>query len=143
MRLTVFSDYSLQVLMFIAASPDRLVTIEEIATAYGISENHLMKVVQTLARSGFVETVRGRGGGMRLGKPADQIVVGSVLRVTEEDFGLVECFRDQNACRVTRVCRLRGLLDEALAAFFKVVDGRTLADLMARPKQFSGALLAD
>jgi Rrf2 family nitric oxide-sensitive transcriptional repressor len=80
---------------------------------------------------------------MRLGKPADQIPVGSVLRITEEDFGLVECFRAQNSCRVTRVCRLRELLDEALAAFFTVVDGRTLADLMARPKQFAGELLRD
>lgn len=140
MRLTVLSDYSLRVLMYAGAAPERLVTIEEMARAYGISDNHLMKVVQTLARGGFIETVRGRGGGIRLARPAEQISIGSVLRVTEEDFGLVECFRSGNACRVTRVCRLRGILEEGLGAFFNVVDERTLADLLVRPKQFAAEL---
>lgn len=134
MRLTVLSDYSLRVLMYVGTSPERLVTIDEIAHAYGISDNHLMKVVQMLARNGFIETVRGRGGGMRLAKPPGEISIADVLRVTEEDFSLVECFRTANTCRIAPVCRLRGFLDEALTAFFDVLDRRTLADLIARPK---------
>ncbi len=134
MRLTVMSDYALRVLMYVGTVPDRLVTVDEIAHAYDISSNHLMKVVQELARGGFLETTRGRGGGMRLAKPAADISVAGVLRAMEEDFGLVECFRTDNECRITRVCRLRGALNEALQAFFVSLDRCTLADLVARPK---------
>jgi Rrf2 family nitric oxide-sensitive transcriptional repressor len=134
MRLTTLSDYSLRVLMFLGASPGRLATIEEIARAYGISENHLMKVVHGLARAGFVETVRGRGGGLRLARPAETITVGAVLRAVEEDFALVECFGTGDTCRITSVCRLKRVLGQALDAYFKVLDEWTLAELVARPK---------
>ena len=134
MRLTYLTDYSLRVLMYVSAVPQRLVTIQEIAQGYGISENHLMKVVHGLAQHGFIETVRGRGGGLRLARPASDITVGAVVRAVEDDFALVECFRTDNTCRITPVCRLRGVLQDALSAYFEVLDNRTLAELVAKPK---------
>jgi Rrf2 family nitric oxide-sensitive transcriptional repressor len=141
MRLTTLSDYSLRVLMYLGATPDRLATIEEIARAYGISENHLMKVVHGLARAGFVETLRGRGGGMRLAVPAETITVGAVLRAVEEDFALVECLGTDDTCRITSVCRLKRVLGQALDAYFKVLDEWTLAELVAKPKVLLNELL--
>ena len=134
MRLTYLTDFSLRVLMYAGSMPRRLVTIQEIARAYGISENHLMKVVHGLAQHGFIETVRGRGGGIRLSRPAPEITVGSVIRAVEDDFALVECFRTDNTCRITPVCRLRGALQQALGAYFEVLDNWTLAELVAKPK---------
>ena len=134
MRLTVLTDYSLRVLMYVGALPRRLVTIQEIAQGYGISENHLMKVVHGLAQHGFIETVRGRGGGFRLARPATEITVGAVIRAVEDDFALVECFWTDNTCRITPVCRLRGALQQALGAYFEVLDNWTLAELVAKPK---------
>ncbi len=128
------TDFSLRVLMYAGSMPRRLVTIQEIAEAYGISENHLMKVVHGLAQQGFIETVRGRGGGIRLSRPPTEITVGSVIRAVEDDFALVECFRTHNTCRITPVCRLRGALQEALGAYFEVLDNWTLAELVAKPK---------
>ena len=140
MRLTHLSDYSLRVLMYAGAVPRRLVTIQEIAKAYGISENHLMKVVHGLARQGYIDTVRGRGGGIRLARPAAEITVGSVIRAMEDDFALVECFRTGNTCRITPVCRLRGALQQALDAYFEVLDNWTLAELVAKPAAILGQL---
>jgi Rrf2 family transcriptional regulator, nitric oxide-sensitive transcriptional repressor len=134
MRLTYLTDFSLRVLMYAGSMPRRLVTIQEIAEAYGISENHLMKVVHGLAQQGFIETVRGRGGGIRLSRPATEITVGSVIRAVEDDFALVECFRTDNTCRITPVCRLRGALQQALGAYFEVLDNWTLAELVAKPR---------
>jgi Rrf2 family nitric oxide-sensitive transcriptional repressor len=142
MRLTVHSDYSLRVLMYLAAFPDRLVTIEQIANAYGISQNHVMKVVQTLARHGFVETLRGRSGGIRLALATTEITIGAVLRATEEDFDLVECFRPDNACSITPVCRLKGALSDALDAYLHVLDEWTLANLVTSPKRLASRLMA-
>ena len=132
MRLTTFSDYSFRVLIYLAAAPQALATIADIARAYDISENHLMKVVHQLARLGYVETVRGKGGGMRLARPAASIPVGEVLRATEEGFELAECMTEDAECRITRVCGLKHAFGEALEAFLRVLDGYTLADL-ARP----------
>ena len=143
MRLTVLSDYSLRVLMYLGAKPDRLATIQEIAQASGISENHLMKVVHGLAQHGFVETVRGRGGGMRLGMPAEKITVGAVLRAVEDDFALVECLGNDDTCRITNVCRLKRVLKNALGAYFKILDESTLADLVAKPKSLIDELVID
>lgn len=142
MRLTVMSDYSLRVLMYLGAKPEHRATIQEIASAYGISENHLMKVVHGLGRQGFVETVRGRGGGLRLARPADKIKIGDVIKAVEDDFALVECFRDENVCRISNVCRLRGVLRLALEAYFRVLDDWTLADLVSTPTNLF-ALLSD
>ncbi len=140
MRLTVLSDYSLRVLMYLAARPDRVSTIEEIASAYAISENHLMKVVHGLGKSGFVETMRGRGGGLRLARPADKIKVGAVLRLVEDDQALAECFSDNDGCKITDVCRLKRILARALQAYNDELDRWTLADLVARPKVLLDAL---
>lgn len=142
MRLTVMSDYSLRVLMYLGAKPEHRATIQEIASAYGISENHLMKVVHGLGRQGFVETVRGRGGGLRLARPAEKIKIGDVVKAVEDDFALVECFRDENGCRISDVCRLRGVLRLALEAYFRVLDDWTLADLVSTPTNLF-ALLSD
>jgi Rrf2 family nitric oxide-sensitive transcriptional repressor len=132
MRLTTFSDYSFRVLLYLASRPQDLATIGDIARAYGISENHLMKVVHQLARLGYVETVRGKGGGMRLARPAASINVGEVLRGTEDGFVLAECMDEGGDCRIARACGLKRAFAEALEAFLRVLDGYTLDDL-ARP----------
>ena len=134
MRLTLHTDYSLRLLMLLALEPDELHTIEEVAVRYGISRNHLMKVTQTLAQAGFVDSLRGRGGGLRLGKPAAKIILGDVVRATEDGFNLVECFdRKTNTCVVAPVCGLRGPLEEAVLAFLRTLDKYSLADLVANP----------
>ena len=131
MRLTVYTDYSLRVLMYLGIRPDRLCTIQEIATAYDISRNHLMKVAHQLGLAGYVDTVRGRGGGLRLARPPAQIGIGAVVRACEEDFRLVECFDpERNRCVITPACRLTAMLAEALDAYLAVLDSYTLADLL-------------
>lgn len=135
MRLSSFSDYSLRVLMYLGVQPGRLVTIAEIAGAYGISGNHLMKVVHQLGRLGYLETVRGKGGGMRLGKAPAEIRLGEVIRQTEVDWALVECFSTGASCPIQSACGLPPILDEALAAMFAVLDQYTLADLLHKPKE--------
>ncbi len=139
MRLSTFSDYSLRVLMYLGAQPDRLATIAEIADGHGISESHLMKVVHQLGRCGLVETVRGKGGGMRLAIAPQHIVLGDVIRQTESDFTLVECFGTNATCRIQGACHLNTILGEALNALFLVLDGYTLADLLVNPQ---GLILA-
>ena len=133
MKLTAYSDYSLRLLMYVAVKGSALVTIQEVADVYGISKNHLMKVAFELGRKGFLETVRGRGGGLRLARPADKIIVGEVVRAMEEDFTMVECFDiSANQCVISGPCRLRGALARALKAYFAVLDEYTLADLAGR-----------
>jgi len=136
MRLTNFSDYALRVLMYAAAQGDRLITIEETAGVYGISRAHLMKVANQLTRAGYLKAVRGRSGGLALAKRPNRIKLGDVLRVTEPDFALVECFTADNRCRISPNCRLRGALKDALAAFIGSLDRYTLADLILSPKDF-------
>lgn len=130
MRLSSFSDYSLRVLMYLGVHGGRLATAGEIAAAYGISVNHLTKVVNLLGRLGYIETVRGKGGGIRLGREAADISLGEVIRQTENDFALVECFATGGQCQIHAACRLPPILDEALAAMFSVLDRYTLADLL-------------
>jgi Rrf2 family nitric oxide-sensitive transcriptional repressor len=136
MRLTNFSDFALRVLMYAAAQEDRLITIEETAEVYGISRAHLMKVANQLTRAGYLKAVRGRSGGLALAKRPERINLGDVLRITEPDFALVECFTKDNRCVITPRCRLRGVLHEALAAFTGTLDRFTLADLILGPKDF-------
>lgn len=137
MRLTTLSDYALRVLMYSAASGEKLLTIEETARTYGISRAHLMKVVNILVRRGFLKGVRGRSGGFMLAKSPEAIVVGDVIRTTEPDFALVECFATGNQCIVTGCCLLPSILNEALGAFIATLDQYTIADLMLKPSDFS------
>lgn len=134
MRLSTFSDYSLRVLMYLGMQPDRLATIAEIAAAYGISQAHLMKVVHQLGRAGYVETVRGKGGGMRLARTPKDIVLGEVIRQTETDLDLAGCFSGGDFCNLQGACRLQSVLDEALKGMFLVLDGYTLEDLIVKPQ---------
>jgi Rrf2 family nitric oxide-sensitive transcriptional repressor len=131
MKLTTFTDYCLRVLIYLAADPDRRTTIAEIAQSFDISESHLMKVVNFLGKKGWVATVRGKGGGITLGALADSIVIGDVVRQTEGAPVPAACF-DMNAghCSIAKVCRLRGVLGEAVRAFLGVLDRYTLADLV-------------
>jgi Rrf2 family nitric oxide-sensitive transcriptional repressor len=137
MRLTTFSDYALRVLMLAAAAGDRLITIEETAKTYDISRAHLMKVVNILTRTGYIKGVRGRSGGLTLAKPAEAINLGDVVRATEPDFALVECFATGNHCIITKRCRLPEVLNEALNAFVATLDRYTLADIMLAKRDFA------
>jgi Rrf2 family nitric oxide-sensitive transcriptional repressor len=139
MRLTDFSDYAFRMLMYAAQQSDRLITIEETAAVYGISRAHLTKVANRLTRAGYLTAVRGRSGGLALAKRPDKIRLGEVLRLTEPDFALVECFTPDNRCILSPRCRLRGALKEALASFTKTLDGYTLADLMRNPGRIGSA----
>lgn len=136
MRLTKFSDYALRVLMYAAAAGDRLVTIEETSKLYGISRAHLMKVVNILTQNGYLRGVRGRSGGYTLAKSPDQVNLGEVVRATEPDFALVECFAGANQCIITKNCRLPNVLNEALTAFVATLDQYTLADLTLKEGDF-------
>lgn len=133
MRLTSFTDYTLRVLIYLGSHQEegRLATISDIATAYGISENHLMKVVHHLAREGHVETIRGKGGGMRLARTPEKINIGEIVRGAEEDLALVDCLqRVGHPCPIAPACTLSRLMKRALDAFLAVLDRQTLADLL-------------
>jgi Rrf2 family transcriptional regulator, nitric oxide-sensitive transcriptional repressor len=136
MRLTTLSDYALRVLTYAAASGDKLLTIEETARTYQISRAHLMKVVNILVRGGYLRGVRGRSGGFMLAKAPEAIVVGDVIRVTEPDFALVECFNNGNRCIITGCCKLPTMLNEALNGFIATLDRYTIADLMLERSNF-------
>jgi Rrf2 family nitric oxide-sensitive transcriptional repressor len=138
MRLTMMSDYALRVLLYAAAHPERLVTIDETQEIYDISRGHLMKIVGVLAGAGILRSQRGRTGGFTLGLPPEKIRLGDVLRLTEPDFEMVECFAPGSACTITKVCRLPGIVTEALSSFMAVMDRHTLADLILRPEDFGG-----
>lgn len=140
MRLTMMSDYALRVLLFAAAHPDRLVTIDETQEVYDISRGHLMKIIGVLARAGILRSQRGRSGGFTLGLSPSQIRLGDVFRLTEPDFEMVECFAPTSACAITPFCRLPAIVTEALSAFMAVVDRHTLADLILQPQQFSAII---
>ena len=130
MRLTTLTDYAMRLLMHVGQNPDRLCTIAEIASTYGISEPHLMKVTHRLAQRGWIETVRGKNGGMRLARPADQISLGAVIRDTENDLNLVECLSGNSACVLQGQCRLTSIIDGALQEFLRHLDSYTLADVL-------------
>jgi Rrf2 family nitric oxide-sensitive transcriptional repressor len=136
MRLTLHTDYALRALIYLGLRPGRRISIREIAEAHRISENHLIKVIHNLGRGGFVRTIRGKGGGLVLARPPEEIGVGDVVRFTEDDMALVVCFQGESArCALIGACRLQGLLGEALAAFLAVLDGKTLADLIGGPNR--------
>jgi Rrf2 family nitric oxide-sensitive transcriptional repressor len=131
MRLTLYTDYSLRVLLYLAVNADRIVTITEIADFYRISRNHLVKVVHELGLGGYILTARGKRGGIRLARPPEQIVIGEVVRKTEPDFDLLECLNpDADQCVITNVCKLKSVLFTARDNFLGDLDKYTLADLV-------------
>jgi Rrf2 family nitric oxide-sensitive transcriptional repressor len=136
MRLTSYTDYALRTLMYLALNRDRLATIGDIAEVHSIAKNHLTKVVHQLGTLGFVETVRGRSGGLRLGREPRDICIGDVVRHTETDFYMAACFDESSSgCLYTAGCELRGALARATKAYLDVLDGVTLADMVARDPQ--------
>ncbi|WP_376696469.1 RrF2 family transcriptional regulator [Wenzhouxiangella sp. EGI_FJ10305] len=143
MRLTQYTDYSLRVLIYLGLHDDRRCTIREISEAYGISRNHLMKVVQQLAAEGFIDSVRGVGGGLTLSAKAGSLSVGRIVRAMEPDLGLVECLRPGNECVITPACELTGMLVEARTAFLDVLDAYTLGDILAPPRRRELSRLLD
>lgn len=130
MHITRYTDYSLRVLIYLAEQGDRLATIQEIADCYEISKNHLMKVVHQLNKKGYIETVRGKNGGMRLHMAPNAINIGVLVRETEQDLSIVECFSTKNACKISPVCGLKGMFNEALTSFLDTLDKYSLADVI-------------
>lgn len=138
MRLTTHTDYALRVLMYLGLRGDNFSTIKEIAEQYGISKNHLMKLVHVLGQLGYVQTVRGKNGGLRLARRPDEITVGEIIRQMEPDMALVECFRNTDAeCRIVKTCILQSALGEALHCFLEALDQYTLSDLLVRGEDLS------
>lgn len=136
MQLTQFTDFALRTLLYLAVHGDRMVPVSEISAAYGISNNHLVKVAHNLARLGFVESARGRGGGLRLARDPADINVGAVVRACEPNFHLVECFdREHNTCPIVPACGLVQALAQAREAFLAVLDAVPLSDLLREPRK--------
>jgi len=135
MQLTRYCDYALRVLMYVGTKgADGSATISEISDFYGISRNHLMKVVHGLGRLGFIKTSRGKYGGLRLAKSPDQMTIGEIVRQTETNFDIVECFNEAtNECCLTPICKLKGVLRDARSQFLQELDRYTLADAIADP----------
>ena len=140
MRLTRYTDFCFRVMIHVGLKGDALSTTREISDRYGISSNHLMKVVYDLNVHGFLETVRGKNGGIRLGRPPREINLGDLIRATEDDMALAECQSPDGQCRITSACVLHDALNEALRAFLAVLDRYTLADLL-EPRENLGRLL--
>lgn len=141
MKLTAFTDYSLRVLIYLAARPGRRATIAEVAAAFGISEHHLVKVVHFLGKAGWLSNVRGKGGGFELARPAERIGIADVVRDTEGEALLAECFgQDGVDCVISAVCKLRGVLSEAQSAFYAVLARYTLEDLARNREQLAPLL---
>jgi Rrf2 family nitric oxide-sensitive transcriptional repressor len=133
MKLTRFTDYSLRVLIYLGLKDDGRVTIREISDAYGISRNHLMKVVSLLTRMGYLDARRGPGGGIALARPAGEIVIADVVRDMEDDLNLVECFCEDATCIIQPMCKLKAVLNQALDAYLETLERYTLLDLL-RPR---------
>lgn len=130
MQLTRHSDFALRTMLYLAASPDRLCSITEIADAHGISRNHLMKVVNQLAQGGLIASFRGRGGGIKLGRASADISIGDIVRASESNFDLVDC----SYCGIARGCGLPSTFRDAMAAFFEVLDRQSLKDMVKHPE---------
>ena len=137
-----FTDYALRVLLFVATAPAGRATIADVARTYRISENHVVKVVHWLGKQGVLANSRGRGGGLRLACEPKLINVGRIVRIAEQPTALVECFAPTGDCAITGACRLAGALSQAHAAFYEVLDGFTLADLLANPRRMTRILHA-
>lgn len=143
MKLTQFTDYAFRSLIFLSMKPDELSTVQEIADCYDLSKNHLMKVIQKLGQAGYVETIRGKGGGIRLAMPADEINVGKVVRAMEGPLCVVECMGDHSTCIIDSACVLKGALMRAANAFLEVLDEYSLSDITKRQGELGRLLFSD
>ena len=141
MQLTTFTDYTMRVMMYLAIQHGKLATISDIAQAYKISENHLMKVVHHLAQRGYIETVRGKGGGLRLVLDPAAVNIGEMIRVSEGETGLLPCLGPNGTCCIQSSCKLTGILREAQLAFYSVLDKHTLADLLVQEASLARILM--
>lgn len=142
MRIRLYTDYALRALVYLGTSGDERVTIREIATSYGISRHHLVKVCHDLQKRGYINSTRGKGGGIRLRRAATEIRLGQLFREMEQDLTFAECFGADNACLITRACRLKHVLDEALQGFLGVLDRYTLADICEQKERLQQLLTA-
>jgi Rrf2 family transcriptional regulator, nitric oxide-sensitive transcriptional repressor len=143
MRLSTFTDYSLRLLMYLAAAPAQRATIAEVSKAFGVSQHHMVKVVHLLGRAALLKNTRGRGGGVELARPAAAINIGEVVRITERGDMPAECFSEmKSACPIRPACRLRGALREAVDAFYRALDRYSLQDLAIQPAQLAVLLRA-
>jgi Rrf2 family transcriptional regulator, nitric oxide-sensitive transcriptional repressor len=143
MQLTLHADYALRVLIQVAVADGKLITINDIAESFNISKQHLMKVVSDLSQKGYLDTVRGRNGGIRLRRPPHEINVGQVVRDTEDNLAVIGCLGQRGYCLIERACVLRGALHDATAAFLAVLDKYTLADLIRPQSALASLLLYD
>ena len=141
MRLTLHTDFALRVLIQVGLNEGRLTTIKEIAQTFDISKAHLMKVVNDLSQKGYLDTVRGRNGGIRLMRKARDINIGQVVRDTENQLDVIGCLEHKGYCPIKRVCVLRGVLSNATKAFLAVLDDHTLSDLIKPQRVLSSLLL--
>lgn len=141
MRLTMFTDYSLRTLMYLSQHPDRLCTAREIAEIHGISLNHIVKVVHKLSQLGYIRSLKGKGGGIRLSRPPEELNLWELVKALEPDLTLVECFdQDHNTCRVASSCGLKSILHEAMQAFEATLKKYSVADAIAKPRFFASFL---
>ena len=142
MRMTLYTDYALRMLVYMATRREGNCKVSDVATAYGLSQNHLLKVAHGLRRCGFIETTRGRMGGIRLARTPESINLGTLVRLTEEDFALVECMQG-DGCAISPACRLKGIVGEALDAYLAVFDKYTLADIIVNGRALASLLDID
>lgn len=135
MQLTQFTDYSLRTLMYLAERPDKLCTIGEVAEWYGVSKPHLVKVAHNLVKLGYIKSIQGKGGGISLNKPASDINIGQIVRDTEQNFHIVECFdKENNSCKIINNCKLKHVLHDATQSFLEILDRHTLESVFSNPK---------
>ena len=141
MRLTTYTDYALRLLIYVATCGEKGATIAEVAESYNISRHHLVKVAHQLGVHGFLLTTRGKHGGLRLARPAQEIVIGDVVRRMEPDMAIVSCMAyEEEPCRIVSVCSLRNAIEDARSAFLDVLQNRTLADLVHPRKKLQQLL---
>lgn len=142
MHLTQFTDYSLRVLIYLGLHQDRMVSITQISEAYGISRNHLLKVVHHLSKAGLVNGIRGRSGGLKLAMKPEKIKIGRVVRLTESSFDLVECFsKENNTCPIAPSCKLKSIFSDAAKAFLAELDQHNLSEILANPQKLTQLLV--
>ena len=140
MQLTLYTDYSFRVLLYLGLNRDRLCTIAEISERCAATQNHLVKVVHNLGREGYIQTMRGRTGGIKLKKEPEEISLTEIIRCTEVNLNIAECLRENNTCLITEVCKIKNIFEEAQNQFIETLDQYTVADLLKNKEQLASLL---